>query len=151
MNRILTAVAADEESATEIAAAADIGEPGTDAEVVCASAAWAADRAQCRAIIAATQSGGTANAVARNRPSVPIVAVTPNEQSARQMALSWGVKELHIACDETFESLSRDATAAVKENMGLGDDDRILLVAGIPSGVKGGTNTMKIIRVGKEC
>ncbi|MEM9837963.1 MAG: pyruvate kinase [Pseudomonadota bacterium] len=148
MKRILTAVAEDEGSAAEIAAAAERITPESDAEVVAASAAWAAEKAGTSGILAATLSGGTAYAVARNRPAVPVVAITANPVSARQLALVWGVYPVSVEHDASFEELSQNAARVAREQLDVSDDDRIILIAGQPSGVKGGTNTMKLIRVG---
>ncbi|NRA30927.1 MAG: pyruvate kinase [Parvularculaceae bacterium] len=150
MNRILAAVAKDEGAATEIAAAAEKSEPGTDAEVIAASAAWAAEQAGAAAILAATLSGGTAYAVARNRPSMPVLAITPNPVSARQLALTWGVHPIPVEKDSSFEDLAKNAARVAQDKLDVADDARIVLIAGQPSGVRGGTNTMKLIKVGSE-
>ncbi|NNU16001.1 pyruvate kinase [Parvularcula sp. ZS-1/3] len=148
MSRILKAVADDDGSINEIAAAADPRPPSTDAEVIAASGAWAADKAGADAILAATMSGGTAYAVARNRPGVPVVAITPNARSARQLALIWGVYPVKVAEDKSFEELSDKAAEVARERLQLSDDGRIVLIAGVPKGIKGGTNTLKLIKVG---
>jgi pyruvate kinase len=148
MHRILKAVAMDESAPAEIAAAADKVIPSSDAEVIALAAAQVAGQARCRAIVAATQSGGTAGFVARNRPGVQILGITPNPQSARQMALLWGVEPMLIDRDESFEELASHAEQIARERMDLGEGARVILVAGLPSGVKGGTNTLKIVKVG---
>jgi pyruvate kinase len=150
MNRILKAVAIDEAAAAEIAAAADKVSPSSDAEVIALAAAQVAGQARSCAIVAATQSGGTAGFVARNRPHVPILGITPNPQSARQMALLWGVEPVLIDKDESFEDLCDRAARIAGEHMDLSEGDRVILVAGLPSGVKGGTNTLKIVKVGER-
>lgn len=149
MGRILGAVAADEGSWAEIAAAADQKTPETDAEVIAASAAWAAGKAGADAIVAATSSGGTAFAVARNRPFVPVLAITPEPVSAQQLALAWGIEPVLIGEDASFEELSATAEAVARQRLGIPENGRVVLIAGIPSGIKGGTNTMKIIKVGR--
>ncbi|GGY45236.1 pyruvate kinase [Parvularcula lutaonensis] len=150
MSRILKAVSEDEGAQAEIKAAAETRAPESDSEVIAAAAAWAAEKSGAGAIIAATLSGGTAYAVARNRPPVPILSITSNAQSARQMALAWGVKPVLTDRDESFEELSAKAASVAREQLDISDEGRVVLIAGIPSGVKGGTNTMKLIKLGKN-
>lgn len=148
MSRILGAVAEDEGAGSEIAAAAEPRVPETDAEVIAASAAWAAEKAGAEAILAATMTGGTAYGVARNRPQVPVVAISPNAQSACQMALVWGVHPILVDKDRSFEELSETAAEVARARLDISEGGRIVLIAGIPSGIRGGTNTMKLIKVG---
>ena len=136
-------------SSAEIAAAAEPRTPETDGEVIASAAGWAAEKAGAQAILAATMTGGTAYAVARNRPAVPVVAISPNPQSARQMALVWGVHPIEVESDRSFEELSVTAAEVARRRLEVPDGGRIVLIAGIPSGVRGGTNTMKMIKVGK--
>ncbi|MEM1380193.1 MAG: pyruvate kinase [Pseudomonadota bacterium] len=150
MNRILTAVAADEGSARDIAAAADLDSPQSDAEVVAFSAAWAAGESGAEAILASTLSGGTAYAVSRFRPSSPVLAITPNETTSRQLALVWGVKPILVDHDSNFEELSSSAAEVAQRELDIDEGARIVLIAGQPSGISGGTNTMKLIRVGAK-
>lgn len=150
MSRILTAVAKDEGAAAEIAAAAEHAAPHSDAEVVASAAAWSAQACGARAILAATSSGGTAYAVARNRPSVPLLAISSNRVTARQLALVWGVTPIPAEEEASFEELARNAARVAAAKLDIGSDGRIILIAGQPSGVRGGTNTMKLIKVGTE-
>jgi pyruvate kinase len=147
MGRILRAVDEDEGAASEISLAAQSTEPRTGAEIIAAAAAWSAEKAGVSGILAATLSGGTAYAVARRRPGVPVLAITPNEISARQLALVWGVKPVLTQKDETFEKLSKQAAEVARRELSLAEGGQVVLIAGIPSGVKGGTNTMKLIVV----
>jgi pyruvate kinase len=147
MGRILCAVDEDEGAGREIGFAAENSEPKTGAEIIAAAAAWSAEKARVSAILAATLSGGTAYAVARRRPAVPVLAITPNALSARQLALTWGIKPVLVEKDETFEKLSKQAANVARAELDLTEGGRVLLIAGIPSGVKGGTNTMRLIEV----
>jgi pyruvate kinase len=147
MGRILRAVDEDEGAGLEIGMAAAASEPRTGAEIIAAAAAWSAEKAGVNAILAATLSGGTAYAVARRRPGVPVLAITPDAMSARQLALAWGVKPVLVEKDETFEQLSKHAANVARAELDLSKGGRVVLIAGIPSGVRGGTNTMKLIEV----
>ncbi len=151
MNRILGAVAEDEGALSEIDAAADPASPESDAEVIAASAAWSAEEAGAEAILASTMTGGTAYGVARHRPAVPIIAISPNAQSAQQMALVWGLVPVLVERDHSFEELSARAAEVARSQLDVSAGGRIVLIAGMPSGVKGGTNTMKLIKVDASC
>ncbi|MCQ8185840.1 pyruvate kinase [Parvularcula maris] len=147
MGRILRAVDEDEGAGREIGFAAQTTDPKSGAEIIAAAAAWSAEKAGVSAILAATLSGGTAYAVARRRPAVPVLAITPNALSARQLALAWGIKPVLVQKDETFEELSKQAADVARTECELTEGGCVLLIAGIPSGVKGGTNTMRLIEV----
>ncbi|MBN1954725.1 MAG: pyruvate kinase [Anaerolineae bacterium] len=97
-----------------------------------------------RAILTATMSGATARMVARHRPAVPIVALTPNPATLAQLAVVWGVTPLlidHFATtDEMIDLMAQAAYRAGKVRAG----DLIVLTAGIPFGGEGLTNTVQV-------
>ena len=148
MTRIIRAASADPDYADEMARVAGERAPDSPGAAVAMSAAFAADTTRCAAIVASTNTGGTAYAIAKLRPSVPIVTLTPEPRTARQTALAWGTIPRVTDQQPDFEALSRAAVAKASEVMALGEDDRIVLLAGIPTGRTGGTNTLKLIRVG---
>lgn len=102
------------------------------------------------AIITSTISGYTAQRVAKERPQTPIVCVTPNETTYRRMALVWGVFPLLIpefhTIDEMITSVVRAAHAARLANLG----DKLVIIAGVPFGIGGQTNFLKIHTVGES-
>ncbi len=111
-------------------------------------AAWrAALEEDVAAIIACTQSGATARAIARFRPSMPIVAVTPHERTRRQLSMSWGVETL--LCDQlgdTDEGIWR----AVQETVRAGyasPGDVVVVLAGSPYERDPVADTMRIVRI----
>ncbi|WOI52885.1 pyruvate kinase [Parvularcula sp. LCG005] len=117
-------------------------------QALATAASFAADVTKASAIVASTNSGSTAYTISQHRPIMPIVAVTPNDKTARQLGLAWGVEPILIDHQDDFESMSRTAVQTCRERMNLEADDHIVLLAGIPTGRTGGTNTLKIIRVG---
>jgi pyruvate kinase len=147
MGRIVRAVNDDDGARNEIFAAADPAPRGI-AETIAAAAARAADAADASAIVAATISGGTAVATAKCRPVVPVLALATRERTARRLALYWGVSPVLVKEAEDFEALCSLAAKEAGKRMGLEPGNRIVLVAGIPGGRMGGTNTMKIITIG---
>ncbi len=99
-----------------------------------------------RAIVAATMSGWTARMVAKERPEVPIVAVTPQPEVVGRLTLVWGVAPILVDCyhnSDAFTAASLDAA----EQLGLvGPDDLVVLTAGLPLGGPGRTNILRVHR-----
>jgi pyruvate kinase len=100
-----------------------------------------------RLIATSTWSGYTARQIARERPRLPIVALTPDEGARRQLALTWGVRSLLVAqysgTDEMLDVVSR----ALLESGWAKAGDLIIVCAGIPSGGGGKTNFLKVHRI----
>lgn len=95
-----------------------------------------------------TQSGFTARMIAKYRPVCPIVAGTPNERAWRQMNLIWGCKSLHYE-GELPKGGVFDAVMKIAERSGLvNNGDTVVLAMGMPVGVSGATNTLRVDIVG---
>ncbi|MGE5370902.1 MAG: pyruvate kinase [Solirubrobacterales bacterium] len=96
------------------------------------------------AIITATQSGSTARMVAKYRPRSIILATTPIEAVARRLNLVWGVHPILVettsGTDEMFEE---SVDAALRQGM-IKEGDLVVITAGVPSGVPGTTNLIKV-------
>jgi pyruvate kinase len=104
----------------------------------------------CRAIVTSTMSGYTARQIAKERPRTPIICVTPNELTFRRMALVWGVLPLMVPMFNTSdEMISVVVRAAHKANL-VSHGDSIVIIAGVPFGVGGQTNFLKIHNVGES-
>lgn len=101
------------------------------------------------AIVVLTGSGTTARLVASYRPAVPIYAFTPEESVARQLAVIFGVRPL-VAPDlgPTEEMLRRIDDELTRRAL-LREGDRVVFVAGQPTGRPGSTNLMKLHRIGE--
>jgi pyruvate kinase len=103
---------------------------------------------RCKAIVALTESGSTALWMSRHDVDIPIYALTPSLATQRRLALYRNVRPLH------FEPLAdRDRALAAAEDLLLRQgvvtrDDLIVVTVGEPMGQAGGTNTLKIVRVG---
>ena len=103
-----------------------------------------------KVIVSATMSGSTARMVARFRPPMPVLAMTPDEAVVRRLALSWGVIPVQV---HTFESTDdiMDLTARIATERGIVQDgDPIVVTAGIPFGTGGKTNMLKVTIVGED-
>jgi len=95
-------------------------------------------------IVCLTSSGFTARAVASYRPVVPILAVTPEPETFRQLALVWGVVPVLTEHFPTYESML-PVTREIILKLGLAEPgDRLVLTAGVPFDVAGTTNLLKI-------
>ena len=96
------------------------------------------------AIIAVTASGYTGNKVSKFRPDVPIISVTPNEKVFHQMALFWGVSPLMVQyCSDVEEMFDICRKSAVESNL-INENGRVVLTAGVPVGVSGTTNIIRV-------
>jgi pyruvate kinase len=92
------------------------------------------------AIVTATQSGATARAVARHRPSVPVVAVTPDPAVARRLCVVWGVRSLVVPLADDTDLMLDSVMAAVRDAGLAGPGQRVAVTAGITSRVPGATD-----------
>ena len=101
------------------------------------------------AIFALTQSGYTARMLARIRPHVQLLAVTPEKSVWRQLALSWGTVPLLATVESDTDMAMREAVALAKDAGHVKDGDTVVFTAGMPFGVGGTTNLIRIHEIGK--
>jgi len=98
-------------------------------------------------IVTSTSSGYTARQVARERPMRPIVAFTPRESTLRRLALVWGITPIlvpaHGSTDEMLETVGRLLVERGEARPG----DAVVVTGGIPAGVEGTTNFIKVHRI----
>ncbi len=100
-----------------------------------------------KAIVPFTRSGATALAVAKFRPPVPIYAVTHDRETFRRLNLVWGVKPLLTVPAESTDKIITRSIEAAKERKLVKKGDRIIVLAGAPTGVPGTTNLLKVVTV----
>ena len=116
-------------------------------ELISYSACYTAHSLRAAAIVAFTQSGTTAGRVSKYRPSVPVLAITPSSAVARRLLLRWGVHPLQIAEVSSVDELFATGTRLARE-LGLAKPgDLIVITGGIPIGVAGSTNLLKVEKV----
>ncbi len=142
-------VIARAESASDFAAAHPVGKTRevsvTDA-ISAATCRLAADL-DAAAIVTSTESGHTARAVARHRPTAPIVAVSPNGRVVRRLVLSRGVLPLEVKPSSNIDDmLDRAARAAVEAGV-AGQGDTLIITAGVLVNRPGTTNMIKVHRL----
>ncbi len=99
------------------------------------------------AIITVTLSGYTAESIARFKPDCPIIGCTTSEKVYSQMNLLWGVKPLFLKREENTEALFTDAVAEAKRAGYAKDGDIVVITAGVPLGIAGKTNMVRVVEV----
>lgn len=99
------------------------------------------------AIITVTISGFTAGMISRYKPSCPIIACSVSPRICRQLSLSWGVTPIWIARENTTDDLFDVAVHAAEEAGYIKKGDKVVLTAGMPLGVSGKTNMLRVVEV----
>lgn len=146
MDRIIRAVEADEEYWSALPR--DMTPPqATTADAIALSARHIADVIGCAALVAYTATGSSAIRVARERPRCGVIGLTPYVETARRLALVWGVRSMVTEDARNVEDMVAKADAAVRALGVAGPDDRVAIIAGIPFGRAGKTNTIRVLRL----
>ena len=100
------------------------------------------------AIVTVSESGNTARLLSKYRPTQPIIACVMNEQVQRQLSLSWGITTLLMGPAKSTDELIEMSTALAQKNGYLHNGELAVVTAGVPVGVSGTTNMIKIHMVG---
>lgn len=100
------------------------------------------------AIITPTRGGFTARLVAKYRPSCHLVATTDNEKTYHQLGVVWGVQPVHMPSAGNTDDMVQSSVDAVRDAGFLSDGDIAIITAGVPTGVSGTTNLIKVHVVG---
>ena len=116
----------------------------TIADGIVAAAREIAEATNIKAIACFSQTGNTAALVARERPRVPIIALTPLMSSARRMALTWGLHNAICEPQERFKGAVLAAVHVARRDGFTNVEDMIVLTAGVPFNVKGTTNILRV-------
>ncbi len=101
------------------------------------------------AIITVTQSGHTARMISRFRPACPIIATTVNPKVQRQLSLSWGVLPYLVPVANTTDEMFDMGIEKALESGLVKNGELAVITAGVPAGISGTTNTLKVHIVGK--
>ena len=117
----------------------------TAADAITRAARQVAETISAAAIVTYTSTGSTTLRAARERPNVPILALTPSAETARRLTLVWGVhavvsEDIHDSFDDMVD---RSLHLAVSEGMAV-PGQRIVITAGVPFGTPGATNILRI-------
>jgi pyruvate kinase len=145
MDRIVARVEQDEGWRSIIEASRP--EPEKSAADAIAAAARQVAHIGASVICAFTASGGTALRAARERPEAPIMGLTPSHQTARRMAVVWGV---HAVVTPEVHSMTETVTKATRLALQEGlspHGSEIVVIAGVPFGQPGTTNALRVAKV----
>lgn len=146
MNRICEST----ESDTAYRRIMDADHPKTQhdaSDAITVSATNVAKDIKAAAIVNYTTSGSTTLRAVRQRPIVPVLCLTQNIKTARRLVLSFGVRTIHITDVKSFAETVERAVGLVQEKGYAQKGDKIVLTAGVPFGVSGTTNVLRIAEV----
>ncbi|GAB2904022.1 pyruvate kinase [Paralcaligenes sp. KSB-10] len=117
-------------------------------DAVCCALRRVADLLEPAATVAYTASGFSALRASRERPMTPILALTPNLSTARQLALAWGLHPIRFNAQmDNVGDMIRHATALATQHGMAGEHDTVIVIAGLPFGRSGSTNLLHIATV----
>ena len=104
-----------------------------------------AEAVEARLMVAFSSSGNTALRIARERPSIPFLVMTPSLKVQRRLGLLWGTRTATSAFSEDFESAITEAIHEIKSRDLASRGQQIVVVAGMPFGIEGTTNSMRVV------
>lgn len=99
------------------------------------------------AIVCFTSSGSTARRISRNRPKRMVIALAPSERTCNELSLSWGVIPIQTPDPKDTDDMMDVAHHKLIESRLLDEGDRFVLTAGVPFGVRGTTNMIRVDRL----
>jgi len=117
-----------------------------DVDALVAAARKASDATSTACMVVYTTTGSTARRMSRERPLQPVLALTPNIDTARRLALVWGLEPRLGRQPESLEGLTDDAVEAAMQNVLAQSGQRILVLAGTPFGAPGAANLLRLAR-----
>jgi len=118
---------------------------GTDADAITAAAKQVAQTLNAAAIVTFTTTGSTTLRAARERPTVPILGLTPDVKTARRLVLAWGVHPVETSHFTEFIDVVNCATEVATKEKFAAPGQRLIITAGVPFGTPGATNVLRIV------
>lgn len=122
----------------------------TTADAISTAARSISETLDVAAIVSYTESGSTAMRVARERPNVPIITLTPIPATARRLALAWGQHCVLTPNANDLEHMIETACQFASSEGFAEEGQRIIITVGVPLGSPGSTNMLRIAQVGKR-
>jgi pyruvate kinase len=119
----------------------------TTADALAGSARQIASTISATAMLCYTSSGSTARRIARERPSVPLLAMSASLHTSRRLGLLWGVHPVHTRDVSSFEEMVEKAKRMALRHHFAKGGDRVIVMAGIPFGKAGSTNVLHVVRL----
>ena len=120
------------------------GHDATAADAITVAATQVADTISAAVIVTVTTTGSTTLRCARLRPQVPILGLTPKRETARRLALCWGVHSVLSEDIHSFREMVSKAVAEAQKDGFAKKGDPIVVTAGVPFGTPGATNILRI-------
>lgn len=149
MDKIARAVEADEEYRRGMRE--HVPSPDdTTADAVSSGACQMAYTLSADLIVTFTSSGTTAMRVSRNRPTAPVLAITPSERAFRQLAVAWGVIPYLSADIASTDEMLDVSVRTIRETQLVPPGGRFVMTAGVPFGMRGTTNLIRVERLRPE-
>jgi pyruvate kinase len=146
MNSIATSVEADPGYGARVHFTETLPDRTTN-DAIAAAASNIVATVEAKAIVCFTSSGSTARRVARERPNVPLLVLTPSLKTARRLGLLWGAHAVRTKDVSSFEEMIAKAKRmALRHGIAKGGD-RIIITAGVPFGTPGSTNVVHVARL----
>ena len=150
MNRIGTEVEHDPTHNARVQFTETPADPTTN-DAIAEAAAQIVGVVGASGIVCFTASGSTARRVARERPTVPLLVLTPSIRTARRLGLLWGAHAVRTRDVRDFEEMVGKSKRMALRHGVAGAGERIIITAGVPFGIPGATNVLHIVRlVGDE-
>ena len=149
MSRVIASVERDDHYRGILEADHAIPEP-TASDAITAAARQVAETIKAAAIVTYTTSGSTALRAARERPSTPILGLTPRVETARRLALVWGVHSAVTEDAQNFADMVDKACHVARRDRFAEPGQRLVITAGVPFGTPGATNILRIAWIGDD-
>lgn len=146
MNRIIERVQDDPQYVTNLESQG-LPPEDTTPDAISAAVAAVAQAISPSAIITYTTSGSTAYRIARERPQYPIISLTPRVETARRLAIVWGIHSARTPDAYNLDDMVDIATHQARIDGFAQPDDRVVITAGVPFGTPGKTNMLRIARI----
>lgn len=120
------------------------------AGVICDAAARIAEHMEARYLVTFTQSGTSARLLSRMRRPIPMLAFTPLETTRRRLALSWGIQTYRVPEVQHTDDMVWQLDQVVQSSRLADIGEQLVIVAGMPPGIPGSSNMLRIHEVGDE-
>ena len=104
-----------------------------------------AETVEAKVMVAFSSSGNTAVRIARERPTIPFLVMTPHLEVRRKLCLLWGTYTAASAYSDDFESAITEAIFEIRKRGMAGTGQQVVIVAGMPFGIVGTTNSMRVV------
>lgn len=104
-----------------------------------------AETVEAKAMVAFSSSGNTAVRIARERPGIPFLVMTPHIEVQRKLCLLWGTLSAASAYSDDFESAITEAVIEIRKRGMAATGQQVVIVAGMPFGIVGTTNSMRVV------